>query len=60
MTPSQARRVLGKEVQNVSDEDLEQDIQAAELLKNFFFGYYPLPNLAKKPKMTGLASRDMP
>ncbi len=36
LTVNEARRVLGKEAQGLSDEELEQDIEAAAL----FFSYY--------------------
>lgn len=36
LTINQARRVLGKDAQDVSDAELERDIEAAAL----FFNYY--------------------
>ena len=37
MTIKQARKVLGKLSENISDEELEREIKAAELLKTLFF-----------------------
>ena len=37
MTTAEARKILGEENTNISDEDLEEDIRVAELLKNIFF-----------------------
>jgi len=37
MEIKQARRILGKEAINVSDEDLERDIRCAEWLRDIFF-----------------------
>jgi hypothetical protein len=37
MTTEEARKILGDESTNVSDEDLQKEIEAAELLKNIFF-----------------------
>jgi len=36
LTDNQARRVLGKDAQGASDEDLERDIEVAALLFNLF------------------------
>jgi hypothetical protein len=36
LTINQARRVLGKEAQGASDEELERDIEAAALFFNLF------------------------
>lgn len=40
LTIKQARRILGKEAQGVSDTDLERDIETATLLKDLFFDNY--------------------
>jgi len=37
MTVQQAKRVLGKEANNMSDEELEKEIEIANLLKELFF-----------------------
>lgn len=37
MTIIQARKILGKEAREVSDEQLEKDIQTAILFKDLFF-----------------------
>lgn len=37
MTTKQARKVLGKQASGISEEELEKDIEMAELLKNLFF-----------------------
>jgi hypothetical protein len=37
MTVSQARKLLGKDALLISDEDIQQDIEVAEMLKNLFF-----------------------
>lgn len=37
LTINQARRFLGKNAKGISDEELEKDIEIAELLKNLFF-----------------------
>lgn len=33
----EARKLLGKDAENVSDFELQQDIETAELLKDIFF-----------------------
>ena len=40
LTLKQARKILGKDAQNVSDAVLESDIQTATLLKDLFFDFY--------------------
>lgn len=40
LTIEKARRILGKLADNVPDEQLEQDIKAAEVIKNLFFQKY--------------------
>ena len=49
VTVNQARRVLGKDAQGVSDADLERDIETATFLKDLFFDNYTKNrnNLAK-------------
>lgn len=37
ITIKQARKILGKLAENVSDADLESEIKAADLLKTLFF-----------------------
>lgn len=37
LTITQAKKILGKAAEGISDEQLEQDIRAAELLKNLYF-----------------------
>ena len=40
MTISQARKILGKDAQGISDEQLQVDIDAADLLKEILFSLY--------------------
>jgi len=40
MTISQARKILGKMADKISDEEILEDIKTAELLKNLFFIKY--------------------
>ncbi len=40
MTIKQAREKLGKLAENLSDEELSEEIKVAELLKNIFFCQY--------------------
>lgn len=40
LTINKARRILGKAAKNISDAELEKDIQAAEILKVLFFNNY--------------------
>lgn len=40
MTIKQARTILGKLAIDISDEELEKDIEAATLLKDLFFDRY--------------------
>lgn len=49
LTINQARRVLGKDAQGVSDAELERDIETATFLKDLFFADYikSRNNLAK-------------
>lgn len=37
MTIKQARKLLGKMAESLSDEELEKEIQSANLLKELFF-----------------------
>jgi hypothetical protein len=37
MTLTQARKILGKTAKDVSDEELQDNIDTAELLKEIFF-----------------------
>ena len=39
MTIKQARKILGPLAENVSDEQLAEDIRTAELLKDIFFAH---------------------
>lgn len=45
----EAKKILGKLADNVSDTDLEQDIQLANLFKNIFFSFY-ITNRNRKNK----------
>lgn len=49
LTINQARRILGKDAQGVSDFDLERDIETATLFHDLFYGWYTQnrTNLAK-------------
>ena len=51
LTVNQARRVLGKDAQGASDEELERDIEAAALFFNLFteFRTKNRKSLAKTP-----------
>lgn len=51
LTIKQARRVLGKDAQGVSDAELERDIEAAAMFKDLFFDYHTKnrKSLAKTP-----------
>jgi|GEM_PF-1566589 len=50
MTINEARKILGKDSQGLSDEEILRDIEAAELLKNLFFALLPaFKNRFKKP-----------
>ena len=40
LTLKGARKILGKSANGVSDEQLQKDIDAATLLKDFFFDTY--------------------
>ncbi len=40
MTIKEARKILGRKAKDLSDEELQQDIDAAELLKEIFFSLY--------------------
>lgn len=55
LTLKNARKILGKDAQNVSDEDLEKDIETATLLKNLFFD-----NFMNKRKKTGNSIPNVP
>ena len=37
MTTKQARKILGRVADSLTDEDLQKDIRVAEVLKNLFF-----------------------
>lgn len=37
LTVAQARKILGKDAEGVSDTDLEKDIEVARLFKDIFF-----------------------
>ncbi len=37
LTLKNARKILGKEAENISDEELQQEIDIALLLKDLFF-----------------------
>ena len=58
MTIKEARKILGKQAQGVSDEMLEKDIEIAELLKNLFFNM--VANAWKPSKKSGKTLLNMP
>jgi len=37
LTAEEARKILGADSANISDADIQKDIDTAELLKNIFF-----------------------
>ena len=37
LTINTARKIIGKEVKNVSDDDIQKDIEAATMFKDLFF-----------------------
>ena len=39
MTTDEARKILGDDSANVSDEVIQKEIETAELLKNIFFTF---------------------
>ena len=39
MTTKEARKLLGTEADNISDEQLQKEIDTANLFKNAFFDY---------------------
>jgi len=47
MTINQARKILGKDALNLTDQEVERDMQTAELFKNLFFNKL-LTNLHSK------------
>ncbi len=51
LTLKSARKVLGKAAQGVSDDQLQKEIEAATLLKDFFFDTY-LKERKKTMKLT--------
>lgn len=51
LTLKNARKVLGKSANGVSDEQLQKEIDAATLLKDFFFDSY-LKDKKKIVKLT--------
>lgn len=55
LTLKSARKLLGKDAQNVSDEELEKDIETAQLLKDLFF-----KNLKNQRKNTGINPPNVP
>jgi len=48
MTIKQARKFLGKLSENVSDDQIEQEIKMAQLLKTIFFSHRKSLKHAKK------------
>lgn len=40
LTVARARKILGKLSESISDEEIEKDINVAEMLKNLFFNQY--------------------
>jgi len=55
LTIAQARKVLGKDADGVSDTDLEKDIEAATFLKDIFFS-----KQIKKPSGASTESPNVP
>jgi hypothetical protein len=55
LTLNNARKILGKDALNVSDEELEKDIETAELLKDLFF-----KNLKIQRKNTSINPPNVP
>ena len=41
MTTDEARKILGDDSANVSDEVIQKEIETAELFKNIFFSFSP-------------------
>jgi hypothetical protein len=58
MTIKQARTILGKEAEGISNEEIQRDIEAAELLKNLFFEM--IKRLNKPQQNCGNFLPDMP
>jgi hypothetical protein len=55
LTLKNARKILGKDAHMVSDEDLEQEIDIAVLLKDLFFDNY-----IKERKKSGNLVQNVP
>lgn len=59
MTVKEARRLLGKEVADATDVELQSDIETAELLKNLFFDHI-VANRKEKTEMAIQNHSDVP
>ncbi len=55
LTVKKARKILGADASNVSDEQLEKDIETAALIKDLFFH-----KLAKDHNKTSFTSPNVP
>lgn len=55
LTVKEARRILDTDANQVSDEVLEQDIEAATLFRDLFFN-----KLTKSPKKASLMTQNVP
>lgn len=55
LTVAQARKILGKDAEGVSDTDLEKDIEVARLFKDIFFS-----KEIKRPSRPSTASPNVP
>ena len=58
MTLSQARKVLGRDAQNMSDEEVQTHIEAATLLKDLFFSPKVYALVTNSQVASALESRD--
>ena len=56
MTVKEARKIIGKDAENLSDQEVVRDIEVAEFLKNLFFTKL----LNKKNKIAGNVIPNMP
>lgn len=55
LTVSQARKILGKDAEGISDTDLEKDIETATFFKDIFFS-----KETKRPSGTTTVSQNVP
>lgn len=58
MTINEARKILGKDGNGLSDAEIQRDIDAAELYKNLFFTMFR--KLKKHPKNPSNQFPNMP